>query len=184
MWLPVSKTRSKARREGFGLPYLYYPSVISTGGKLAVPCWVTFECLLYLQNTTLDKLDMSAYSNQQNYDNPNYPSYPQQSGSGIYGQGQGSYGGQPYGGQPYGGQPYGGQPYGGQAPAYSVPIQTEGGKWSSGQPDQSGQPGMSGFDEKSVRLGFIRKVYSILMCQLLVTGGIMALFMYVHTIKR
>jgi len=42
---------------------------------------------------------------------------------------------------------------------------------------------LSGFGEKAVRRGFIRKVYSILMCQLLVTGGIMALFMFVKPIK-
>lgn len=42
---------------------------------------------------------------------------------------------------------------------------------------------MSGFDDKSVRRGFIRKVYSILMLQLVVTGAIMALFMFVEKIK-
>merc|ERR1712110_35622 len=141
------------------------------------------------------------------------PAYPQQAGSGYYGQGQGSggqpYGGQPYGGQPYGGQPYGGQPYGGQGqvPAYSVPIEPQQGLYGgqgqgqvppaysvpiqsnyyspgdSEAPKYEPQQGLSGFDEKSVRLGFIRKVYSILMCQLLVTGAVMALFMYVKPIK-
>ena len=158
---------------------------------------------------------MSAYNTQQAYDNPNYPpppSYPQQSGAGYYGQGQGS--AQPYGqqggyyaqgqgsGQAYGqpggfysqgqGQPYGGQPglYGqgqvpAQPPAYSVPIQSD---YSTSEAPkyepQQGQQGFAGFDDKSVRLGFIRKVYSILMCQLLVTGAVMALFIYVPQINR
>ena len=160
---------------------------------------------------------MSAYNNQQNYPPPPPSSYPQQAGSGYYGQGQGS--GQPYGqpygqqgnfvqgqvpgqpyGQPYGqGQPYGGQPYGGQPgyygqgqvpaqpPAYTVPIQTNYSPGDSEAPKyepQQGLSGLSGFDEKSIRLGFIRKVYSILMCQLLVTGAVIAPFIYVNDIKR
>ena len=100
------------------------------------------------------------------------------------------YEGQSYGGQPYGGQPYGGQPYGGQGqvpsqpPAYSVPIQSNYSRGDVEAPKYEPQQELSGFDEKSVRLGFIRKVYSILMCQLLVTGAVMALFMYVKPIKR
>ncbi|XP_045450601.1 protein lifeguard 1 [Melitaea cinxia] len=34
------------------------------------------------------------------------------------------------------------------------------------------------FTEKSIRRGFIRKVYAILMCQLLVTLGVIALFLF------
>lgn len=34
------------------------------------------------------------------------------------------------------------------------------------------------FNDQSIRRGFIRKVYSILMCQLLVTFGVVALFVY------
>ncbi|XP_054013804.1 protein lifeguard 1 isoform X1 [Hylaeus anthracinus] len=34
------------------------------------------------------------------------------------------------------------------------------------------------FNDKSIRNGFIRKVYSILMCQLLITVGLIALFLY------
>ena len=154
----------------------------------------------------------SSHQNYDNPNYPT-PAYPQQAGSGYYGQGQGSgqpyggqpyggqpyggqhyggqpYGGQPYGGQPYGGQPYGAQPYGGQGqvpaqpPAYSVPIQSNYSPSDVEAPKYEPQQGLSGFDEKSVRLGFIRKVYSILMCQLLVTGAVMALFMYVKPIKR
>ncbi|XP_076281684.1 glutamate NMDA receptor-associated protein 1 lifeguard [Lasioglossum baleicum] len=35
-----------------------------------------------------------------------------------------------------------------------------------------------GFNDESIRRGFIRKVYSILMCQLLITVGMIALFLY------
>ncbi|XP_076661603.1 glutamate NMDA receptor-associated protein 1 lifeguard [Halictus rubicundus] len=35
-----------------------------------------------------------------------------------------------------------------------------------------------GFTDESIRKGFIRKVYSILMCQLLITVGMIALFLY------
>jgi len=43
--------------------------------------------------------------------------------------------------------------------------------------------GMGGFDDKAIRRGFIRKVYGILMCQLLITGGVIALFMFVEGVK-
>ncbi|XP_019847072.2 protein lifeguard 1-like isoform X2 [Bactrocera dorsalis] len=39
------------------------------------------------------------------------------------------------------------------------------------------------FDEESIRKGFIRKVYSILMVQLLITFGIIAIFIYVDAVK-
>ena len=42
---------------------------------------------------------------------------------------------------------------------------------------------MTGFDDKAVRRGFIRKVYGILMVQLIVTAGIMAVFMFVSEVK-
>lgn len=35
-----------------------------------------------------------------------------------------------------------------------------------------------GFNDESIRRGFIRKVYSILMCQLLITVGMISLFLY------
>lgn len=40
--------------------------------------------------------------------------------------------------------------------------------------------GMGGFGEKAVRRGFIRKVYSILSIQLLLTGTIMAIFLFLQ----
>ena len=40
-----------------------------------------------------------------------------------------------------------------------------------------------GFDDKAVRRNFIKKVYSILMVQLVVTGAIISLFIFVDRIK-
>ena len=52
---------------------------------------------------------------------------------------------------------------------------------------EQGGPGyqqeMAGFGEASVRRGFIRKVYGILLCQLVITGSIIATFMFVPEIK-
>jgi len=42
---------------------------------------------------------------------------------------------------------------------------------------------MQGFNDKAIRRGFIRKVYGILMCQLLVTAGIIATIMFVEPVK-
>ncbi|XP_012162158.1 protein lifeguard 1 isoform X2 [Ceratitis capitata] len=39
------------------------------------------------------------------------------------------------------------------------------------------------FDDQSIRRGFIRKVYSILMTQLLITFGIITVFIYVTAVK-
>ena len=41
----------------------------------------------------------------------------------------------------------------------------------------------SGFDDKAVRRGFIKKVYGILMCQLLLTAAIICVFMFVPEVK-
>ncbi|XP_029637302.1 protein lifeguard 1 [Octopus sinensis] len=40
------------------------------------------------------------------------------------------------------------------------------------------------FSEKTIRMGFIRKVYGILMLQLMVTLGIIALFLYVTPVRE
>ncbi|XP_062612712.1 protein lifeguard 1-like [Saccostrea cucullata] len=42
----------------------------------------------------------------------------------------------------------------------------------------------SAFSEKNVRLGFIRKVYGILLCQLVVTMLVMVMFMYIEPVKE
>ena len=141
------------------------------------------------------------------YENPNYPSQPppyqpQQPQQGYYGQPQqpqqayygeppqpqqGYYGQSPQPQQGYYGQtPQPQQGYYGQSqpPVSTVPIQ-ENYNIEAQPPKYDGSSEqLSGFDEKSIRLGFIRKVYSILTIQLLVTGGIMALFIYVEDIKR
>lgn len=58
---------------------------------------------------------------------------------------------------------------------------------SGGQNDSmasEGDPaGMSGFSDKAIRRGFIRKVYGILMCQLVLTGSIIAVFMKVDPVR-
>jgi len=40
-----------------------------------------------------------------------------------------------------------------------------------------------GFDDKAVRRNFIKRVYSILMVQLVITGAIISLFMFVESLK-
>ncbi|XP_061178301.1 protein lifeguard 1-like [Saccostrea echinata] len=42
----------------------------------------------------------------------------------------------------------------------------------------------SAFSEKNVRLGFIRKVYGILLCQIVVTLLVMVMFMYIEPVKE
>lgn len=44
-------------------------------------------------------------------------------------------------------------------------------------------PGFSGFSDKAVRRGFIRKVYGLLMVQLLITMAMIALFTFVDSVK-
>ena len=88
---------------------------------------------------------------------------------------------QPFGGQP---QPFGGQPqpFGGQPDPHAAMksfIQSEQISFRGQQPDAE----LQGFSEKSVRRAFIRKVYGILMCQLLLTAAIMAVFMFVAEVK-
>lgn len=41
-----------------------------------------------------------------------------------------------------------------------------------------------GFGDKAIRRGFIRKVYGILMCQLLITGGIIATLMFYQPVRE
>lgn len=42
----------------------------------------------------------------------------------------------------------------------------------------------SSFGEKAVRLGFVRKVYGILLCQIIVTMAVMAMFMYIDPVRE
>lgn len=45
-------------------------------------------------------------------------------------------------------------------------------------------PDFTGFSEKEIRMGFIRKVYGILLCQLAVTIAIMSIFMFAPGVKE
>ncbi|XP_063623714.1 protein lifeguard 1-like isoform X4 [Cydia splendana] len=106
-------------------------------------------------------------------------------------------GGYPQGGYPQGGYPQGGYPPpGGYPPQAGYPAQGGyapqpgyGAPGYAGEAGGYGQPGVSdlgedgsvkGFDfnDQSIRKSFIRKVYSILMCQLLVTMAFITLFTY------
>lgn len=68
--------------------------------------------------------------------------------------------------------------------------ETEGSKNLNSQPDSfsvyvdNGEDKEESFSDKNIRRAFIRKVYAILMVQLLITGGIIALFLYEENIAR
>ena len=49
-------------------------------------------------------------------------------------------------------------------------------------PDGFGFPGQ-GFEDKAVRRGFIKRVYSILMVQLVITAAIISVFLFVDSVK-
>jgi len=61
-----------------------------------------------------------------------------------------------------------------------VPPSSQPGMYGSGYGEDPMQDEVKGFEfnEKTIRNGFIRKVYSILMCQLLITLGMISLFIY------
>ncbi|KAH8285681.1 hypothetical protein KR054_012339 [Drosophila jambulina] len=125
---------------------------------------------------------------------PQYPQYQDPNQQYNYGGGyppQGGYGGPPQGYPPYAqggaqpypqgpyGQPYGqGPPPGGYAPqpGFIQPPPSAGGYGAYDDPES--QPKNFSFDDQSIRRGFIRKVYLILMGQLLVTFGAVALFVF------
>ncbi|CAH2090801.1 unnamed protein product [Euphydryas editha] len=95
-------------------------------------------------------------------------------------------GGYPQAGYPQGGYPQGGYPQGGYVPPPQPGFQPAGYGEPTGYVGQGGSFGedadVKGFDfnEQSIRKSFIRKVYGILMCQLLVTLAFITLFVY-HT---
>ncbi|XP_043288245.1 protein lifeguard 1-like [Venturia canescens] len=116
---------------------------------------------------------------------PPGPGFVLPDNNGPYGQGPPPSGYPPYGQGPYGQGPYGqGPPPPGSVPygqpqqpgMYGAPYQGASGQMD----DPMGDDGIKGFDfsDKSIRQGFIRKVYMILMCQLLITMSLIALFMY------
>lgn len=94
-----------------------------------------------------------------------------------YGQPGGAPYGQP-GGDPYG-QPGGGAPYG--QPGGGAYNQSD--MYGTSYPEDPEVKGF-GFSDKSIRRGFIRKVYSILMLQLLITAGIISFFFFNKSAKE
>lgn len=112
------------------------------------------------------------YPQQPSY-NPGYPAYPPPQPAGVP--------------PPYGAfvPPPSVPPYG-QGPPPSVPPYSQGppppqtnmyGE-SGGYPEDPLNDASFSFSDQSIRRGFIRKVYLILMAQLLVTTGIIAFFTY------
>lgn len=66
---------------------------------------------------------------------------------------------------------------------HNVPMGDASGDYEAGKDQYGGaNPGFE-FSDKSIRRAFIRKVYSILCVQLLVTVGFIALFLYHPTLK-
>jgi len=47
-----------------------------------------------------------------------------------------------------------------------------------------GMENMQGFGDKAIRRGFIRKVYGILMCQLVLTGALISCLMFIQPVKE
>ncbi|CAK9832458.1 Protein lifeguard 1 [Anthophora retusa] len=94
----------------------------------------------------------------------------------------------PYGAQPPapGFVPPGVPPYGQVPPTGPAFEGPQPGMYGSSYAEDPAQPEIKGFDfsEKSIRNGFIRKVYSILMCQLLITVSMIALFLYHSPTKK
>ena len=70
--------------------------------------------------------------------------------------------------------------YPGRGPAGGLPPAATYGLPARAPPVQEE---MAGLGEASVRRGFIRKVYGILLCQLTITGAIISCFMFVPEVK-
>ncbi|XP_014207236.1 protein lifeguard 1-like [Copidosoma floridanum] len=115
------------------------------------------------------------YPGQQGY--PGYPGggYPQQGYPG------GAYPGGPYPGAP---PPAGFAPPPGGAPPFIPP--TSAGMYGANYAQDPMQDEIKGFqfNDTTIRQAFIRKVYSILMVQLLITFGIVAIFTYHMPTKK
>ncbi|CAG7825552.1 unnamed protein product [Allacma fusca] len=138
-------------------------------------------------------MDPSKQYPQQPYPPGQYPAYPQAPGSAY-----------PNAGYPNAGYPNAGYPNAGFANA-GFPNAGFGGYPPGPQPNMMGfqmpmrpdvhieQPkndnvegggyGVADFTEKAIRRGFIRKVYSILMIQLLVSVGFICLFLFHEGVK-
>ena len=51
-------------------------------------------------------------------------------------------------------------------------------------PEAATEMDLEGFSDKAIRRNFMRKVYSILMVQLLLTGAIIACFLFIDSLKK
>ncbi|CAB3991806.1 lifeguard 1-like [Paramuricea clavata] len=93
---------------------------------------------------------------------------------------------QPYPPQGYSSDPYNAQPYSQQPPQQPPPSEPFGTQpYHYGNIDEGSDFDTAGaFTERSIRAGFIRKVYSILMCQLVVTVAFIAFFLYCDPVKE
>ncbi|XP_011161668.1 protein lifeguard 1 isoform X2 [Solenopsis invicta] len=87
--------------------------------------------------------------------------------------------------------PPGAPPYGEAPPPVNpefggIPPQGHPGMYGSGYGEDPMQDEVKGFEfnDKTIRNGFIRKVYSILMCQLVITLGMISLFLYHQPTQR
>jgi FtsH-binding integral membrane protein len=130
---------------------------------------------------------------QQPYPPGQYPAYPAGPGAAYPNPGYpNASGGYPSAGAGYpnAGYPnaaFGGYPQGPQAPmmGFQMPMRPE---ILVEQPKNDNVEGGGGygmdFTEKTIRRGFIRKVYSILMVQLLVSVGFICLFMFHEGVKN
>ncbi|ETN66287.1 nmda receptor glutamate-binding chain [Anopheles darlingi] len=120
------------------------------------------------------------YPQQPGY-NPNYPPQPQ-GGYPAYPP-QGGYPSQPpppgfnpaYPPQPGYGQPQPGYP---PQPGFAQPAPPMSSGYGTGYDPETGSVKGFEFNDQSIRRGFIRKVYSILTVQLLITLGFISLFLY------
>ncbi|XP_028395865.1 protein lifeguard 1-like [Dendronephthya gigantea] len=93
---------------------------------------------------------------------------------------------QGYSAQPNPNQPYASQPYPSQPPSQPPPSEPFGSQpYHYGGSEESNDFSTAGaFTERSIRAGFIRKVYSILMCQLVVTVAFIAFFLYCEPVQN
>lgn len=93
------------------------------------------------------------------------------------------YSAQPYPNEPYS-QPYSAQPYSDPSSKHypSEPFGSQ--PYHYGNDDDNDFTTAGAFTEKSIRAGFIRKVYSILMCQLVVTVAFIAFFLYCKPVQE
>ncbi|GIY01812.1 protein lifeguard 1 [Caerostris darwini] len=140
-----------------------------------------------------------SYPQQQYYPGQQYPSapypgqqYPPAQPQPYPGQQYPPAQPQPYPGQQYPpGQPYPAQQYP-KPPGQEYPNVPGGAPGSYAMPPTAGDatfkeeviiPGWTGFSDKAIRAAFIRKVYLILMVQLVFSLGIIALFVFENRVK-